>query len=559
MQTYDLLSKGYKNGVYSYTLSSKGAITIQPAERVKALIKQGSILINGYTLSSNNSLVKHTSSFKIAAKTGNELRELAIENLRKYPKPRDFVSKLCNSLDLSQQYVNELIGLRGTGKTVGLLHAIAKLNKYAKTAYIVIDSSIDFSTLVNYITANRKNIEYFFIDEITMLKDFVDKSSKLYDLFTISGTRIVISGTESYALILANKDRLVHRNIPYYTTFVSYSECKRTCGVGSVKDYLTMGGLYIANQYKGIKGLQAYMDTNAIKNIDKTLARNTQLKGVACDINLLRAAIYHIIIRSVVHSAASSEYRALKVSELTNAMSNYTKANEAAYANTLMRLLNLRTNIKIEPSVMHTAFEILEDLGILSGILNVGEPEQVYYLTNQFLHNQLLYLLIQALGATSGTVSNLNGLMLEAIVVNHLLQLNIDDCSVCTYTKYNTERRAQEEVDVIVTRDSSINPFPYAHLFEVKKCSSVYYALLQAKSLMRVQFKGYNVLSYNIICDIDTDCILTAPSQILIPDSGSIEERNRLFNEFKGIRLISANNFLSNPESYLEFPTEYTD
>lgn len=93
------------------------------------------------------------------------------------------------------------------------------------------------------------DVKYIFIDEISVVKNFVHCSGTLADNYTLDGEKVVVAGTDSYAIECAFGDGLFHRCIMHNVTFIYYKEYVRTIG-GSLRDYLTSGGLYEASKYQ---------------------------------------------------------------------------------------------------------------------------------------------------------------------------------------------------------------------------------------------------------------------------------------------------------------------
>ena len=104
--------------------------------------------------------------------------------------------------------IGTLYGLRRTGKTTLLFQMISEL-PVEKTAYIKIKTSDNMSMLTKDLRVlHNKGCKYVFIDEVTLMDDFIGTSALLSDLFATMGMKIVVSGTDSLGFAMANRDEL---------------------------------------------------------------------------------------------------------------------------------------------------------------------------------------------------------------------------------------------------------------------------------------------------------------------------------------------------------------
>ena len=139
----------------------------------------------------------------IDAFTGDEIKQninnLGIAKL----KERDFVQGIIEYCSHPVNRVLSISGLRGTGKTTGVLQAIDRMNIYDNCVFITIDelASMDCLDLRQLIMNNYKDKKYIFIDEITRVKDIINNSGFLADSLCDMGKRVVISSTESLGFV----------------------------------------------------------------------------------------------------------------------------------------------------------------------------------------------------------------------------------------------------------------------------------------------------------------------------------------------------------------------
>ncbi len=81
-----------------------------------------------------------------------------------------------------------------------------------------------------------------FVDEVTLLSDFVEGAALFSDVFTTRGMRLVLSGTDSLGFIFAESEQLYDRCTLLRTTFIPYREFEGVLGVEGVDEYLRYGG-----------------------------------------------------------------------------------------------------------------------------------------------------------------------------------------------------------------------------------------------------------------------------------------------------------------------------
>lgn len=216
--------------------------------------------------------------------TGAGLQALA-NSVAKYGK-RDCFSTL-------QKFVNGsydgkiciLYGLRRTGKTTLLFQMLSEL-PIEKTAYIKVQTTDDMSRLTKDLKALYElGYRYAFIDEITLLSDFIDTAAVLSDVFSMMGMKIVVSGTDSLGFAMANRDELYDRSVTIHTSFIPFREYARLLNIRSVDSYIEYGGtLKMENMsfddpdaafdevaFRDDESTRKYIDTAISRNIQHTL------------------------------------------------------------------------------------------------------------------------------------------------------------------------------------------------------------------------------------------------------------------------------------------------
>ncbi len=93
-----------------------------------------------------------------------------------------------------------VFGLRRTGKTTMLRQAVLGMtpSQSAKSAYIKAKGS-DTMAAMNRDLGKLLDLgyEYVFIDEVTLMPDFIDSAALFSDIYAAQGMKIVLSGTDS--------------------------------------------------------------------------------------------------------------------------------------------------------------------------------------------------------------------------------------------------------------------------------------------------------------------------------------------------------------------------
>ena len=222
---------------------------------------------------------------------------------------RDFVPEVEKYMDSSLNKVLLISGLRGTGKSIGVLQAMHGRD----AVYIIIEQGIHTTAdeVIQILSSREEKI--IVLDEYTWIEN--RKESELDGfLYTLvnHGKRVVVTGTESLSLEALKTGPLIHRAITFHTTHMPFPEyCRlyhkpmdqKSCDV-----YLTHGGIFenyvinnehtMANYIEGaiIANLKGYVrdyrplfDETRISNIIYTLLYKAVWDLMRCDPKLLQS------------------------------------------------------------------------------------------------------------------------------------------------------------------------------------------------------------------------------------------------------------------------------
>ena len=191
-----------------------------------------------------------------------------------------------------------VFGLRRTGKTTMLRQAVLGMtpSQSAKSAYIKAKGS-DTMAAMNRDLGKLLDLgyEYVFIDEVTLMPDFIDSAALFSDIYAAQGMKIVLSGTDSLGFWFALHQELYDRAVTIHTTFIPFREHSRLLGIDSIDEYIRYGGTLRAGELD-------FDDKDVIAIDGKTLRHSY-------DKSRRRGAIHVISAFSTMHSLVIGQIR----------------------------------------------------------------------------------------------------------------------------------------------------------------------------------------------------------------------------------------------------------
>ncbi len=231
---------------------------------------------------------ENEADFETDVKTGVVLRKF-VKGVEKWER-RDALNAILKYVrgDTIDR-VMIVYGLRRTGKTTMLRQAIGDMSgcEFAKAAYIKMSQSNDMAELGRDIDRLQRNgYRYVFIDEVTLMKDFVSDAALLSDIYAGMGMKVILSGTDSLGFWLSLKDELYDRAFLLHTTFIPFREHSRLLNVDDVDDYIRYGGTLRMGErdfddpaafaadasFRDDETTRRYVDTAIASNIQHSLA-----------------------------------------------------------------------------------------------------------------------------------------------------------------------------------------------------------------------------------------------------------------------------------------------
>lgn len=179
-------------------------------------------------------------------------------------------------------------GLRRTGKTTMIRQCLYEMSDldFNRSVYIKATVNDTMASLNKDLKQLRElGIKYVFIDEVTLISDFIDSAAILSDIYSAIGMKIILSGTDSLGFWLAVHEELYDRAVMVHTTYISFSEHSRLLGLNDMDEYIRYGGTLKAGvwnfesgevnaeeaSFRDNESTRIYIDTAICSNIQHSL------------------------------------------------------------------------------------------------------------------------------------------------------------------------------------------------------------------------------------------------------------------------------------------------
>ena len=210
-------------------------------------------------------------------RVGEQLDSMA-KTVAKYKKRACYATIHDYVFGEQQDKVFILYGLRRTGKTTLIRQIILNMKpeERRKAAFIQIKSTDTLSEInADLRTLEANGYQYIFVDEVTLMEDFIEGAALFSDIYAGSGMKLVLSGTDSLGFIFTKHEQLYDRCIMLHTTFIPYREFEQVLGIQGIDNYIRYGGTM------SISGVNYNDSTFTTKQstdeyIDSAIARNIQ-------------------------------------------------------------------------------------------------------------------------------------------------------------------------------------------------------------------------------------------------------------------------------------------
>lgn len=220
-------------------------------------------------------------SFRTNVRTGESLRSFSA-SVRRYRRRECFQHLHDYIYGEPQDRVLILYGLRRTGKTTMIRQIFAEMSdaELEKAAFIQVTAK-DTLADVNRDLRMLENLGfcYVFLDEVTLMEDFIEGAALFSDVFAACGMKIVLSGTDSLGFLFTEDEQLYDRCILLHTTFIPYREFERVLGIHGIDEYIryggtmSLGGVHYneTSTFASKKSADEYVDTAIARNIQHSL------------------------------------------------------------------------------------------------------------------------------------------------------------------------------------------------------------------------------------------------------------------------------------------------
>ena len=407
------------------------------------------------------------SMFITNVRTGETLRSFA-KSVRGYRRRECFQQLYDYVYGDPQDKVFILYGLRRTGKTTMIRQIFAEMRdtELVKAAFIQItakDTLADVNRDLKRLEAH--GFRYVFLDEVTLMEDFIEGAALFSDVFAACGMKIVLSGTDSLGFLFTEDEQLYDRCVLLHTTFIPYREFETVLGIHGIDEYIRYGGTmslggihYNENStFASKEKTDEYVDTAIARNIQHSL-RCYQYEGhfrhlrdlydkneLTSAINRVVEDINHRFTLEVLTQDWKSHDLGISASNLRRDRENPTdildRIDLVAVTNSLRKLLEIRNKAEqtIELDDIHVA-EIKEYLDLLdltreidvlhlpdvstkSSRTVIAQPGLRYAQADELIRSLLLDETFSALSLAERTVvqerilTEIKGRMLEDIVL----------------------------------------------------------------------------------------------------------------------------------------------
>ncbi len=216
--------------------------------------------------------------FKTYVRIGEQLVSMS-SSVKKYRKRECFKDISDFVFGEQQDRVFILYGLRRTGKTTLIRQVLLSMTpeQLSKAAFIQIKSKDTLSA----VNADLKYLEsqgfrYVFIDEVTLMEDFIEGAALFSDIYATCGMKIVLSGTDSLGFVFTQHEQLYDRCILLHTTFIPYREFESVLGIHGIDEFIRYGGTMSMSGVNYNEKSSFASKKNAGEYIDSAIAHNIQ-------------------------------------------------------------------------------------------------------------------------------------------------------------------------------------------------------------------------------------------------------------------------------------------
>lgn len=377
--------------------------------------------------------------FKTTVRTGSRLRaQIAVT--KKYKK-RECIRELRDYVFGSQtDKVFVIYGLRRTGKTTMIRQILTELpeTEFRKAAFIQVRSRDTLEDIDEDLRLlETKCFKYVFIDEVTLMEDFIEGAALFSDIYASSGMKIVLSGTDSLGFAFSKEEQLYDRCIMMHTTFIPYREFEEVLGIKGIDEYIRYGGTMSLSGvnynedaiFASARSAEEYIDTAIAKNIQHSLKMyeygghfrsllDLYEKGELTNvINRVVENINHSFTRSVVERTFKSHDIAVTASNLLRDREEQSIQIEDYH------MAQIEEYLTLLDLIMKIDLESLPEVNRKESVTVITQPGMRYAQANAIVSNLLLdakfseLSLVERQRILDRLLSEIRGRMMEDIVL----------------------------------------------------------------------------------------------------------------------------------------------
>lgn len=370
-----------------------GKVACVKDKAVRKQLKKG-IKIKGLKLSSDDKILLDNSTDNYDAYTGEELKAYRADRTKM--KERYAVNSIYNfcNKESSNEEICGVVGVRGTGKTIALLHTIDRLNDYNNTVYIEVKKNISVRELLDIIELHKNN-KYIFIDEITRVKGFMRDAHLISSRYASFGKKIIISGTDSYVINKTLYDALCHRMRMVRMGYISYEEQHMLEGIG-VDEYIKYGGILDSNLRVNKNTSKDLMEQLVVENIVNSIVRNMDYyreqgllpsRYLSMDTSSLRVAIRTSVFYLYYSIILSSFYNMQYIR-----LDDYVDTRNVSLETQRAFLDSIGVGNNIEKELLSNITEIFINMGLIKRVDRYNHSNDFrYYITTPAISYKLYY------------------------------------------------------------------------------------------------------------------------------------------------------------------------
>ncbi len=494
-------------------------------ERRKGLEKELKVLQKQLPRKSVSAASAHTFATNIRA--GEALRTFSA-SVRRYRKRECFRQLHDYIYGELQDKVLILYGLRRTGKTIMIRQIFAGMSdaELSKAVFIQItarDTLADVNRDLKMLEA--QGFRYVFLDEVTLMEDFIEGAALFSDVFAACGMKVVLSGADSLGFLFTEDEQLYDRCILLHTTFIPYREFESVLGIRGIDEYIryggtmSLGGVHYneTSTFASKESADEYVDTAIARNIQHSL-RCYQYEGhfrhlrdlyerneLTSAINRVVEDINHRFTLEVLTQDWKSHDLGISASNLRRDRENPTdildRVDLVAVTDSLRKLLEIRNKAEQTLALddIHAA-EIKEYLDLLdltreidvlhlpdvsrkSSRTVIAQPGLRYAQADALIRSLLLDETFSALSLPERTavqeriLTEIRGRMLEDIVLletklaNPKKQVFVLQFSVGEFDMVVFDPVAGSCQSFEIKHSTEIAPQQYRHLIDEEKCA----------------------------------------------------------------------------------------